>query len=1633
MAQAKSDLKLLWIQALETHRIETKVNLEDRDNKALCEKIRAIWDKLKKEESPETTQEGQSQDEKSSNKVPDAYAEYSSLKNMLAAEVGFHKKKRNDGSNWDNCVHALGKLADGMMGVVSLVGESASAAFPPAVIIVAAATHIVKACNVVSGDLNAVEHLFGIMSLFAARMNLLEGRIPKEPLYQGIVMRTFVSMLKFCSYSHKRLGSKGFRVKEWAKALYRGEDPDLKDAYDKVVQSIDYLDSATGMATLGTVVDIQGEARDHHKAVMSEFTKLTTLFVTLTTSTQLMVDATQRQDRINSQQDSRILQNTNPTASSHLRDASIGPGAHRAQALVSLTGSLSSGAEKHMVQRWSRIGRAHIPGTLEWPFKQPSFTTWKENGGFLFVDGAAGTGKSTFSYKLLSILASEINPKSRESVACFSFDRDVQELQSIKNMLTCCSLQIACMDQSYLDRIKSLVQNKSISRNEGCSENKLWEQLFISMFKDPDPDPHPQTLQKRKATIILDGIDQLGDNDLKWLVSALRGVADDGTRLSFALTVTKANVAKANNDDDDDDITKLRSGLSTIQTIRLWENNVEDHVRDIERITKARLEEFQNLRRLQHNHKQLITSYMKNKADSFIYIEHSLRHYEHLRNTALISAALGSKLQSSTDEIYNDILKGCERQFTDVDQEILGYLLVWLAHTKQRLSLTAAQMLLHITTESAYIKFNKSVEPKPVSKIDIGLEIPGRLARQDLHFSASFSFSLFFSPPQGAAPDLGHGPERTFETASPTPMPKEHASIGFQEPNLRDFFGTCRASLVASSLCPSTSDASIMMLEMATAVLLRIPDPPNSLNDVASKELVSLIAPCWAEYLVKASGSLRLKNQRLDGTDLEPQATEHTDDERRTKLKGLYKGLYDLLGGDTNMGGFKKLESTLNAYSPITCFSILGQDGSHGDMARLALDSLAGIPGLQLQGSAKLTELIARKHIRSWFGATHPSSAYVSFRCAFKILDKSSAENSSERFTDDAFEAVAKHSYQQLGERFNWDNQKFGDMMGARQFSRISMALFFDCRFNAALGQAQATKSFDRFKNDKGAQGEDAGLNSVDIFDLSFRAARAKFEIWTEDNQELHKKFRVLEPGRDDAVIRGLGDVLELLNEAISKIPDNATDKRNLGEIICMTFQMKARIEILTPGGHNKVVDSMKKARTPYNGTSHGATRFLNALIEGLIAFEGGEQIPSLLEVLGNPLSSLCSEQTHRAIQRAAANSGKGGGVKRIYEMAIENPDPDGAKKTEIYCWLAEFNMFVLKDFKAAKSCLSSVLCGDEHDPSWCLTAGSKMIDILTNEFRAPGTPDDKKAVFMELEEVLLIIETKLGLDFNATQTGMNIPRCIMLQKLGPADLYFSNLKATLSSCLDALEDDNPGNDSKNLRVLAKLLSFIPGRSRDAKIALSCQFDRVTCLDNENKTEKFTLTCKHCLRKFSRFDMGSKFYLCRHCIETDLCKGCFLKRSKYYGPDSQDQGKGIKDYVEVCPSDHRHIRAPVEGWKGVEGGLLLIGDDRKPFKEWCKSLRVVCEGLLQNYWSQDTGERQELKNEAIEGGDSEGGDSEDEDTEDEDTEDEISTWDFEYDEHEPPQSRQRPRKKVSLSRSSDSGTTETTTWYLKLR
>jgi len=161
---------------------------------------------------------------------------------------------------------------------------------------------------------------------------------------------------------------------------------------------------------------------------------------------------------------------------------------------------------------------------------------------------------------------------------------------------------------------------------------------------------------------------------------------------------------------------------------------------------------------------------------------------------------------------------------------------------------------------------------------------------------------------------------------------------------------------------------------------------------------------------------------------------------------------------------------------------------------------------------------------------------------------------------------------------------------------------------------------------------------------------------------------------------------------------------------------------------------------------------------------------------------------------------------------------------SEIHLQLAEFHRTVVggsKALKEAKLILYKVL-NMANDSQVISQASFQIADILVDEFRATRNPFRKIEAQDEMKKLVSKVRENMSIDFDATLSQTTIPLVYMTRKLAAFE-FQEKLKETFFGCYSLLTDDTIGNDSQSLRMLARVLAYVPGLQHDAEIAASCQ------------------------------------------------------------------------------------------------------------------------------------------------------------------------------------------------------------------
>lgn len=494
----------------------------------------------------------------------------------------------------------LKSVAEGFQNISEIAGQAASIGFPPAGLVVAVVARVIGACLAVSSDFDLIEQLFKIIASFMQRLDLLRSGMPKDERFRVMVSYILYRIVTFCTNIRKSVTERRHRrLTEFAKALYRGQDPNLRAAYDNVVESINDLDKAAVMETLAIAVRID-EGRDDTNV------KLEVLIKTF--------DKTARDQSLRQNDESRRQHERHQEVRQHgIRTIgmlqqilhALGPNTASAAtasaqtiAFRSLTQSLWSGAEECVARRLAELLQLRVKGTFEWLEARPEYQQLcNATPCVLTITGDAGTGKSTLAAVLFQRLNVYFANLKSNSVAYFCFDGANEKLQNVANMLSCCAAQVAQQDPNYGEAIK----DESSSKGDADAD-KYWDELFASKFSNDG---------ERKLLLVIDGVDQLDKAQRTSLARYTQATSSKPLAISFVLTGGPGVSEEMHSDSAEDETLDNTEWVS--RHIQLGKEELRH---DFRLVAAAHLESFNNLSRLQPQAKKAITSRIQSKADS---------------------------------------------------------------------------------------------------------------------------------------------------------------------------------------------------------------------------------------------------------------------------------------------------------------------------------------------------------------------------------------------------------------------------------------------------------------------------------------------------------------------------------------------------------------------------------------------------------------------------------------------------------------------------------------------------------------------------------------------------------------------------------------------------------------------------------------------------------------------------------------------------------------------------------------------------------------------------------------------------------------------------------------------------------
>jgi hypothetical protein len=304
----------------------------------------------------------------------------------LAAFTSFRHNK----GKVDKIRSVIARNADIINNFADLVGDLASAAYPPSATILTAFTLVMSASKHVSEDYDMIEGFFDLMHSFLERLSLIEGKMPREREYQVMLVRVFSSFLDLSAIAHQYCRKRG-RLIKWAKALVEKNDKELKGAFDGLNTHLSRLESATIIRTLAAALSASESAKQTQVAVGSLAINTTEILsvqkqeLALVSESSLDIKDVLLQGRESAERDADMAATTKDTAATAKRvegllkeqleerkkkdrlrsDKNVDSGDKKSQAMKELKDAFRTDADARMKARHEDLANHFVQGTFE--------------------------------------------------------------------------------------------------------------------------------------------------------------------------------------------------------------------------------------------------------------------------------------------------------------------------------------------------------------------------------------------------------------------------------------------------------------------------------------------------------------------------------------------------------------------------------------------------------------------------------------------------------------------------------------------------------------------------------------------------------------------------------------------------------------------------------------------------------------------------------------------------------------------------------------------------------------------------------------------------------------------------------------------------------------------------------------------------------------------------------------------------------------------------------------------------------------------------------------------------------------------------------------------------------------------
>ncbi|KAI4612829.1 hypothetical protein J4E80_006884 [Alternaria sp. BMP 0032] len=1481
---------------------------------------------------------------------------------------------RNDGSKKASFRSAMGNhLGDLQICIdgFQAVADGANALAMPVGLVFTAASRLISAFAGVKADYDSVEEFFAYSARFFQRLSLLKNDAPSESLAVAIV-RVFSMHISVCARVKQLIKHK--RFKQWLNALWNEVDQELIATYAGMQAAIQELNETVSLEMHGTLAIVQHDVLANNAkldeldeklqsyrsslehGILQVYESMINLHLVINDvrNTQLEDHALILQIFKSTVKTSKAPEIEEKKKSSQKSKGDIGD--RKFQALRELKKffadkynvfpSWQDAHQENLLQD-EELRESKVNKTAGWLREHERFKDWVHGKvPLLWLRGAEGVGKSFLAYSVVQEL--RLRQSEHDCLAYFYFKEEHPYQQSMQNAFASAALQIAGSNNRYAEQVAAKIkQEPSESANMST-----WERFFLSMFpSDNDTDG--------RLFLVFDGLDEAH-------------VQEGGTFTQFLSDLKHRNasisVFATSRPDDKPTLQILQPSL-----LEVTKHEIRP---DMRMLVKDRLRTLPRVRKFTRTTKTAITREVVKYADSMLYVEHMLRRFNYIGRERAVSEAL-KNMPPNLHGLYDLLLEECRHDRSEAQYQAMKKLFAWLAFSKRSLSLGEASSLCQLALSDDTF----DVEVEIIGRSSRILElIQTRQLEEDTKDDDKDDDENDESKDDDV-PELGYG----------------DPSLSFQDRSLRQYFKSVSVEDdgVTEFRTPATA-AHLTILQMCVDVMMKAAQEPF---EAVSSGLTRYAIDYWYEHLKELDAETASPEAVRDVVTLLHCITDNTHNvaklfEKLARHTEIYPGRAE----DTSAAWYDTLFSWTARVSTLPDGSLdekvklwtLTVDRAnvllplaHGhvhnwldasdawwipERFRFAKAALSRSNASEADDSQQFDPLNYMNAIITRYDI--PPADYKTLRAIGGTLSDYGSPTYDD---DDRREALLTEATVHLKTAVECMR---GDVLETIATMRLLALAYRRCN-----QMPDAIKYYDDAYNmvpnhdaDGSAEEEIEKTKSIRIGIVMEKASAYSAIGQVDEALHAYNEARRLQ-GEKPLAGTILDDITRLF------LNDNDTDRRRLMEIL-KSWTEKERNSFFTYNLEDYVfertVRRMQEAAFLCNETGlliGWLTSLANTLpqqslhlfnMRGAIAeiyypmlgdIENGRTLRQELLALPTKPSLAYEDSMNEArtrhrmdladilfceFQITADPTKKEAIMDTLRDLpSAHEHDDDNKNFRGSHVDMLRANMLRLmgpaKEYERyMKELFKKCVAGLEDSISWNDSSSLRLLAKVLASLDSLES-DARIAISAQFSILDLVI---YGQDLEPEQS--ETPSNESDTEAGAEQESVNEESEPLNES-DVLRNDSPTDEAHG--VESKDVPEEPIEGKQGPTELGEQDVTGTQSDNETETDKLDedvfpegLACNgSCETSISSWTQP--IYYCLICPNCDLCEDCHFKRIQQTKGVQQTEDKTDEPWLSFCGANHRYIKGPMKGWKGIKNGVIRYADTEITVTEWLRGLK----------------------------------------------------------------------------------------------